>query len=167
MSPRDKTPPPSLGTDADALRLDKWLWAARFYKTRSLAADEIGKGRIAVNGQPAKPSRTLRPGDSVELRQGPVRRTVVVKSLSAMRGPAPVAQALYEETPESLAGRQQAAEARRLAAEPALAIAASRLGRPTKRNRRELERAQGHLQDGDAPPPPPGWQRWRAEIDDA
>lgn len=165
MSHRDKTPPPAAGTDADAQRLDKWLWAARFYKTRSLAADEIGKGRIAVNGQPAKPARTLRPGDTVELRQGPVRRTVVVKTLSAVRGPAPVAQALYDETPESLAARQQAAEARRLAAEPALAIAASRLGRPTKRDRRELARAQGDLQQGEAPALP-GWQRWRAEIDD-
>lgn len=163
MNPRDKTP--SQDHDADALRLDKWLWAARFYKTRSLAADEIGKGRIAVNGQPAKPSRTLRAGDQVELRQGPVRRTVIVRALSAMRGPAPVAQALYEEAPESLAARQQAAEARRLAAEPALAIAASRQGRPTKRDRRDLERAHGGLQH--AEPAPPEWQRWRAEIDDA
>jgi ribosome-associated heat shock protein Hsp15 len=167
MSSRDKTPHPAsaAGPDADALRLDKWLWAARFYKTRSLAADEIDKGRIAVNGQAAKPSRTLRAGDRVELRQGPVRRTVIVRALSAVRGPAPVAQALYEETPESLAERQQAAEARRLAAEPALAIAASRQGRPTKRDRRDLERAHGGLQDGE--PAPPEWQRWRAEIDDA
>ncbi|MEK8050603.1 RNA-binding S4 domain-containing protein [Ideonella sp. DXS22W] len=167
MSSRDKTPHPADGPgDAEALRLDKWLWAARFYKTRSLAADEIGKGRIAVNGQPAKPSRTLRPGDLVELRQGPVRRTVTVKALSHMRGPAPVAQALYEETPESVAARLQAAEARRLAAEPALAIAASRQGRPTKRDRRDLVRAQDGLSDDNAGPAP-GWQRWRAEIDDA
>ncbi|MBP6901908.1 MAG: RNA-binding S4 domain-containing protein [Burkholderiaceae bacterium] len=146
------------GTD-HTLRLDKWLWAARFYKTRSLAADEIDKGRIAVNGQAAKPSRTLRPGDLVEIRQGPVRRTVQVLGLSAVRGPAPAAQALYEETADSLAARQQAAEARRLAAEPALAIAASRQGRPTKRDRRDL----GRLQDGDASPP--AWQRWSASLD--
>ncbi|MDT7835424.1 RNA-binding S4 domain-containing protein [Aquabacterium sp. OR-4] len=156
----------TLQSTSDGLRLDKWLWAARFYKTRSLAADDIDKGRIAVNGQAAKPSRNLRPGDVLEIRQGPVRRTVVVRALSAVRGPAPVAQALYEETADSLAARQQAAEARRLAAEPALAIAASRQGRPTKRNRRDLERVQDGLQAGDAPPLP-GWQRWRAELDDA
>lgn len=136
---------------APGLRLDKWLWAARFYKTRSLAAEEIGKGRISVNGQVAKPSRELRPGDEVLLRQGPVQRTVRVLGLSAVRGPAPVAQQLYEETPESLLARQQAAEQRRLAAEPALAIAQ---GRPTKRDRRDIERTQA------------GWQRWSASIDD-
>lgn len=133
------------------MRLDKWLWAARFYKTRSLAADEIGKGRISVNGQPAKPARELRVGDRVELRQGPVQRCVLVRGLSAVRGPAPVAQALYQETAESLAARQQVAEARRLAAEPALSITQ---GRPTKRDRRELTRTQA------------GWQRWSASIDD-
>lgn len=136
---------------ADGLRLDKWLWAARFYKTRSLAAEEIGKGRISVNGQVAKPSRELRVGDEVLLRQGPVQRTVRVLGLSAVRGPAPVAQALYAETPESIAARQLAAEQRRLAAEPALAIAQ---GRPTKRDRRDIERNQA------------GWQRWSASIDD-
>ena len=136
---------------AGGQRLDKWLWAARFYKTRSLAADEVGKGRISVNGQPAKPARELKPGDLVLLRQGPVRRTVQVLGLSAVRGPAPVAQALYAETPESIAERQQAAEARRLAAEPALAITQ---GRPTKRDRRDLDRGQA------------GWQRWSASLDD-
>jgi ribosome-associated heat shock protein Hsp15 len=144
------TPPPS------GMRLDKWLWAARFYKTRSLAADEIDKGRISVNGQVAKPSRELRPGDTVDLRQGPVRRTVVIKALSTVRGGAPQAQLLYDETADSLLARTQAAEARRLAAEPALAISE---GRPTKRDRRELDRAQGGLADS-------GWTRWSASIDD-
>lgn len=135
------------------VRLDKWLWAARFYKTRSLAADEIDKGRVSVNDQPAKASRELRAGDHVEIRQGGgLRRTVVVRGLSAVRGPAPVAQTLYEETAESLLARSQAAEARRLAAEPALAIAH---GRPTKRDRREITRSQHD------------WQRWSASIDDA
>jgi ribosome-associated heat shock protein Hsp15 len=138
------------------MRLDKWLWAARFYKTRSLAADEIDKGRISVNGQVAKPSRELRPGDTVDLRQGPVRRTVVIKALSTVRGGAPQAQLLYDETADSLLARTQAAEARRLAAEPALAISE---GRPTKRDRRELDRAQGGLADS-------GWTRWSASIDD-
>ena len=133
-----------------SLRLDKWLWAARFYKTRSLAADEIGKGRISVNGQVAKASRDVKPGDRIELRQGPVVRTVLVRGISHMRGPAPVAQALYEETAESIAARTAAAEARRLGTEPALSIAQ---GRPTKRDRRDIERTQVD------------WQRWSASLD--
>ena len=136
--------------DRTSLRLDKWLWAARFYKTRSLAADEIGKGRINVNGQAAKPSRDVKPGDRIELRQGPVTRTVLVRGISSMRGPAPVAQALYEETPESLAARAAAAEARRLGAEPALSNAPRR---PTNRDPRDQERTQVD------------WQRWSASLD--
>ncbi|MHC5924118.1 RNA-binding S4 domain-containing protein, partial [Streptococcus pyogenes] len=83
-----------------------WLWCARFYKTRNLAIEEIGKGRITVNGQAAKPARDLRCGDTVALRQGPVARTVIVRGLSASRGPAPVAQQLYEETAESVVARE-------------------------------------------------------------
>lgn len=119
----------------DSMRLDKWLWAARFYKTRALAVEEIGKGRVTVNTQPAKAAKDIRVGDQIALRQGVVARTVVVRDLSNYRGPAPVAQQLYEETPESIAARQQAAEQRRLAPEPATAIEA---GRPTKRDRREM-----------------------------
>jgi ribosome-associated heat shock protein Hsp15 len=122
----------------DSLRIDKWLWAARFYKTRSLASDEIGKGRVQVNGQDAKPSREVRPGDRVCLRQGAVLREVVVRGIATVRGPAPVAQQLYEETPESLLAREAAAERRRLAAEPALSI---EQGRPTKRERRQMDKA--------------------------
>ena len=136
------------------MRLDKWLWAARFYKTRALAVADIDKGRIQVNGQAAKPSRDVRLQDTVLIRQGPVQRTVVVLGLSQQRGPAPVAQALYAETPDSLAARAQAAEARRLGAEPALAITDGRQGRPTKHDRRALDGAQQ------------GWQRWSAAIDD-
>lgn len=133
---------------ADApVRLDKWLWAARFYKTRSLAVDEISKGRVTVNEQPAKPGRELKIGDQVQLRQGHVPRTVVVRGLSAVRGPATVAQQLYEETPDSISARQRAAEQRRLAGgEPAHAI---EHGRPTKRDRRQLA----------------DWERWSASID--
>ena len=120
----------------DSQRIDKWLWAARFYKTRSLAVEEIGKGRVEVNGQSVKPAREVRIGDRVVLRQGPVTTTVQVLGLSLQRGPAPVARQLYLETPESLADRAQAAEQRRLAREPALSIAE---GRPTKRDRRQLE----------------------------
>ncbi len=128
------------------VRLDKWLWAARFYKTRALAAEEVGRGRVQVNGAPVKAARELKPGDLLQLRQGPLQRTVQVLGLSTARGPAPVAQALYAETPESVAARLLAAEARRLGAEPAMAI---EQGRPTKRDRR-------HLAD---------WQRWSASID--
>ena len=134
------------------MRLDKWLWCARFYKTRSLAVEEIGKGRVTVNGQAAKAARELRVGDNVALRQGPVARTVVIRALSNMRGPAPVAQQLYEETPESIAARAQAAEARRLAPEPATAL---REGRPTKRDRRDMDDLRH------------GWgDRWSASLDD-
>ena len=139
-------------TAAAAMRLDKWLWAARFYKTRSLATEEIDKGRISVNAQQAKPSRDLRIGDTVVMRQGPVQRTIVVMGLSMVRGPAPQAQALYEETADSIQDRTRAAEARRLAAEPALSI---EQGRPTKRDRRDIERTQHE------------WQRWSASVDDS
>jgi len=135
----------------ERLRIDKWLWAARFYKTRSLATDEIGKGRVAVNGQEAKPAREVKVGDTVSMRREGVTRTVVVKGVSGVRGPAPVAQQLYEETPESIQDRQQAAEQRRFAREPSLSI---EHGRPTKRGRRELDEARGW---GD---------RWSASVDD-
>ena len=79
----------------DSLRIDKWLWAARFYKTRSLATEEVSKHRVQVNGQDVKPAREIKPGDTLRLRQGQIERTVVVKGLSAVRGPAPVAQLLY------------------------------------------------------------------------
>lgn len=118
------------------MRLDKWLWAARFYKTRALAVQEIERGRVQVAGANAKPSRDLRPGDVVTLRQGLVSREVQVRALSTQRGPAPVAQQLYEETPASVAAREQAAATRRIAPEPAHAI---EQGRPTKRDRRALD----------------------------
>ena len=85
------------------MRLDKWLWCARFYKTRSLAVEEIGKGRVTVNNANAKASREIRPGDHIHLRQGNIPREVIVRGLSGMRGPAPVAQQLYEETAQSIA----------------------------------------------------------------
>jgi ribosome-associated heat shock protein Hsp15 len=119
------------------LRVDKWLWAARFYKTRTLASEEIDKGRIQVNGAVVKPARELKAGDSLELRSGPVTRTVTVKAISDKRGPAPVAALLYQETEESINQRLQAAEQRRLAPEPALSL---QQGRPTKRDRREGEK---------------------------
>ena len=122
----------------DKLRIDKWLWAARFYKTRALAVEEIDKGRVKVNGLEAKPAREVKPGDTVSLRQGPVNRTVVVRGISSQRGAAPVAQQLYEETEESLRLRAQAAEQRRLNSDPA---GTQEHGRPTKRDRRTLDKA--------------------------
>src|SRR5690242_3316665 len=103
-------------------RLDKWLWAARFFKTRALAADEIERGRVVVNAQVAKASRELREGDVVELRLPRSVRTVVVRALSRQRGPAAEAQALWEETPESVARREREAAERKLHPEPALAM---------------------------------------------
>ena len=135
----------------DKLRIDKWLWAARFYKTRSLATDEINKGRIEVNGQAAKPSREVKTGDLVGMRREGQVRTVLVQALSDLRGPAPKAQLLYAETPESLQAREAFAQQRRYAREPAQSI---EHGRPTKRDRRDLQEAQH------------GWNdRWSASLD--
>jgi ribosome-associated heat shock protein Hsp15 len=130
----------------DEVRLDKWLWAARFYKTRSLAVQEITKGRVNVNGQAAKPARSVRLSDRIELRRDGMSRTVLVRGLSDLRGPAPVAQALYEETPESVAQREKQAQERRFGAEPSQSI---EQGRPTKRDRRKLA----------------DWNRWSATAE--
>ena len=124
----------------EKLRIDKWLWAARFYKTRSLAVEEIDKGRVRINDVEAKPAREVKVGDTVMLRQGPVIRTLVVRGISNQRGAAPVAQQLYEETAESLALKALAAEQRRLGQEPASSL---ERGRPTKRDRRDIDKAWG------------------------
>ena len=89
------------------MRLDKWLWAARFYKTRSLAAEAIAAGHVSVNGERAKPAKVLREGDGVEIRRPPYVHAIVVKALSERRGPAAEAQRLYEETADSRARREQ------------------------------------------------------------
>ncbi len=128
------------------VRLDKWLWAARFFKTRSLSADEIGKGRVQVNGQTAKASRDVRVGDRIELKQGQVARTVVVATASEQRGSATVAQTMFEETPESIEQRTRQALERRLNTEPSLTL---EQGRPTKRDRRQLA----------------DWNRWSASVE--
>jgi ribosome-associated heat shock protein Hsp15 len=124
----------------DKMRLDKWLWAARFYKTRSLAMQEVGKGRVLVNDQLVKPAREIAPGDVISVRKEGTATLVRVSALSAVRGPAPVARQLYAETPESVAAREHAAELRRLAPEPAQDIKA---GRPTKRDRRRMDSMRG------------------------
>ena len=122
------------------VRIDKWLWAARFFKTRSLATEEVHKGHVQVNGADVKASREVRVGDQVVVVQAKLPRTLTVLGLSDQRGSAPVAQQLYEETADSKLLREAQAERRRLAPEPALAIEG---GRPTKRDRRDLQKGWG------------------------
>ena len=119
------------------VRIDRWLWAARFFKTRSLAQQAIDRGRVLVDGERVKLARPVRIGDELSVRIDDVERAVRVLGLSDARGPAPVAQALYRESDESIARRTERREARRLHVEPAAAIEG---GRPTKRDRRRLGR---------------------------
>jgi ribosome-associated heat shock protein Hsp15 len=117
------------------VRIDKWLWAARFYKTRSAATDAVAGGRVQVNGTRAKPAKQVRPGDEVEFTVGVVRRVVEVIAVSDKRGPATVAATLYRETEDSIAARERAAAERRLARP----LGADLGARPTKLDRRRLE----------------------------
>jgi ribosome-associated heat shock protein Hsp15 len=119
----------------DEVRIDRWLWAARFYKTRTLAAAAVSGGRAHVNGVRTKPSKEIRVGDSIELTDGTLRRTIVVTALSDRRGPASVAATLYSESPESVAAREQHALERRLARP----LGADLGARPTKLDRRRLD----------------------------
>lgn len=136
------------------LRIDKWLWAARFYKTRSLAADEITKNRITVNGQVCKASKEVIVGDVVSMRvPGSALKSVKVQDISASRGSATIAQRLYIETSESLAAKQAAKEQLQFGQEPALTQAH---GRPTKRDRRVIDEVSRQS---------PDWnERWTAET---
>jgi ribosome-associated heat shock protein Hsp15 len=122
----------------DPVRIDKWLWAARFFKTRGLAAEAVKGGRVHLNDQPAKPSKDVKPGDRLEITIGQTRFVVDVVGTSERRGPASEAAKLYEETPDSRAARERAAEQRRLAPAPAPDLG----GRPTKRDRRRFERSR-------------------------
>ena len=131
----------------ESVRLDKWLWAARLYRTRTLATQNVSLGRVEVNGAPAKPSRELHVGDRLTVQQAGHRQELVILKLAALRGGAAVARTLYEETAESLAARERALQQRRLAPEPALSV---EQGRPTKRDRRALA----------------DWERWSARLDD-
>ena len=124
-------------TDGDgSLRIDKWLWAARFFKTRSLAAEAVTGGKVRVGGQRTKPACTVRVDDELRIRRGACEMTVRVRALSARRGPAKVAQSLYEETEFSVAARQALVEQRRLAD---LATPSSP-AKPSKRARRQIVR---------------------------
>jgi ribosome-associated heat shock protein Hsp15 len=119
----------------DRVRVDRWLWAARFYKTRSAATDAVLGGRVHLNAERVRPAKDVRVGDRVEVTIGDVRRTVVVLGLAEKRGPAAVAATLYEETPESVALREQRAAERRLARP----LGADLGARPTKQDRRRLD----------------------------
>ena len=118
------------------VRIDKWLWAARFFKTRSLATDAVGGGKIKLNGSAPKAAREVKIGDRLEISNAEVRWEVIVQGLSEKRGPAPEARLLYEETPESIAAREAEQQRRKFTQEPAAEIH----GRPTKRDRRQIDR---------------------------
>ena len=119
------------------VRIDKWLWAARFFKTRALAAEAVSAGKVEVNEDRVKPAKLVQVGDSVSVRLGPYLHVVHVRATSERRGPATVAATLYEETAESSAVRAKLAEQLRMA--PA-AFVYEEKGRPTKRDRREIDR---------------------------
>jgi ribosome-associated heat shock protein Hsp15 len=127
----------SQNESAEKVRVDKWLWAARFFKTRSLATDAVDGGKVQVNGEGVKPAKLVKIGDEIRLRQGPLEWRLVVKALGERRGPASVAEGLYEELPESKAARERQQEQLRMA--PAAFVYEER-GRPTKKDRRELSR---------------------------
>jgi ribosome-associated heat shock protein Hsp15 len=119
----------------DSVRIDKWLWAARFFKTRGLAAGAVLGGRVHVNGERVKPSKLVRTGDVVELTKGTERWTLVVTKVAERRGPASDAQQLYSETADSYAQRELHALERRLARAPGADLGE----RPTKQARRRLD----------------------------
>jgi ribosome-associated heat shock protein Hsp15 len=126
----------------DSVRIDKWLWAARFFKSRGAATAAVVGGRVHVNGARVKPSKEIRPTDTVEVRIGEMQWTVVVIGLSDKRGPASVAATLYDEAPESLAGRERRAAERKLSRPPGADLGS----RPTKQARRRIDalrRSQG------------------------
>jgi ribosome-associated heat shock protein Hsp15 len=122
------------------VRIDKWLWAARFYKTRSLAAEAISGGKVHVNGERAKPAKGLQVGDELEIRQGPYEYHVVVRGLSARRGPASQAAGLYEETSASREARERMALQLKTMH---TAFVPDQRGRPTKRERRAIDQLKG------------------------
>jgi len=125
-----------MASDLLRVRLDKWLWAARFFKTRSLASQAVDGGKVKVNGERAKPSKEIKPGDQVLIHIGEYEWAVAVRSLADKRGPAETARQLYEETEASQQRRAEQAATRRLQVSPAADIK----GRPTKRDRRLIHR---------------------------
>jgi ribosome-associated heat shock protein Hsp15 len=122
------------------VRVDQWLWAARFFKTRSLASDAVAAGKVELNGQRAKPAAAVRPGDELRVRLGPYEHIIVVRGLGTRRGPAAAAAALYEETAASREARERLAWQLRHAPAP---FTFEEKGRPTKRDRRRMDRERG------------------------
>ncbi len=120
----------------DRVRIDKWLWAARFFKTRSLATQAVEGGRIQLNGERCKPAKEVRTGDRLLVHIGEFEWELVILALSDKRGPAPAARSLYEESEESLSRRQAHMDERRMQLNPAATLK----GRPTKRDRRRIRR---------------------------
>jgi ribosome-associated heat shock protein Hsp15 len=136
ISPRNAEP--------SAVRLDRWLWAARFFKTRALAAAAVAGGKVQVNGARAKPAKQLKIGDELRLRLGPYEWRVTVRAVTERRGSGRDAQLLYDESPEGRAARERLAEAHKIAPAPTY----QGKGRPTKKDRRKLE-----LLESDVPRP--------------
>ena len=122
--------------DEIRVRLDKWLWAARFYKTRSLAAEAVEKGKVEVNGERAKRAKLLQAGDSLTIRLGPYQHIVAVRAVSERRGPASFAATLYEESADG----RKAREAMQIQVKAAQSVPGYDRGRPTKKDRRDIER---------------------------
>lgn len=120
------------------MRVDKWLWAARFYKTRSAAQQAVEGGKVKWNGERVKPAKEVKVGDALAIHIGAYEWAITVAQLSDKRGPATVARTLYQESADSLARRAEQAALRKFAADPS----SDRHGRPTKRERRQLERWQ-------------------------
>ena len=120
---------------ADRVRLDRWLWAARFFKTRALSASAIAGGKVQVNGTRAKPAKQLQVGDELRVRVGPYEWLIIVRAVTERRGSSKDAQLLYDEAPEGRAARERLAEAHRIAPTPTY----DGKGRPTKKDRRKLE----------------------------
>jgi ribosome-associated heat shock protein Hsp15 len=127
-----------MAAERETIRIDRWLWAARFFKTRSLASEAVKGGRVKAGGERAKPSRDVGRGDRLEITVGQVRFDVEVLGVAPRRGPAKAAALLYEETPESRAAREAFAAQRKLAQPPRF----DQGGRPTKRDRRRLDDAR-------------------------